>query len=78
MPNGPRSNGPRGLKKVMLERKDEFVDVLAGECSRTPWAAAWSITISRRYAKSARKTAAEDERFSALVLAGRDTANHFR
>ena len=62
-------NGPGDLKKVLLTRKDQFVDCLAQEL--LTYALGRGLEYYDKPAVRAirRQTAADDYRFSALVLA---------
>jgi len=68
MSNGVTVTGPVGLKKVILERKDEFVEVMAGKLLTYALGRGLEYYDQPAVRQIRREMAAENERFSSLVL----------
>jgi len=68
MSNGTTVTGPAGLKKVILERKDEFVETMAGKLLTYALGRGLEYYDQPAVRKIRRDMAAENERFSSLVL----------
>jgi hypothetical protein len=68
MSNGTTVTGPAGLKKVILERKDEFVEVMAGKLLTYALGRGLEYYDQPALRQIRRQMAADNERFSALVL----------
>jgi hypothetical protein len=68
MTNGATVTGPAGLKKVILDRKDEFVEVMAGKLLTYALGRGLEYYDQPALRQIRREMAAENERFSALVL----------
>ncbi|HEV8412603.1 MAG TPA: DUF1592 domain-containing protein [Bryobacteraceae bacterium] len=68
MSNGVTVTGPAGLKKVILERKDEFVEVMAGKLLTYALGRGLEYYDQPAVRQIRREMAAENERFSSLVV----------
>jgi len=68
MTNGTTVTGPAGLKKVILDRKDEFVEVMAGKLLTYALGRGLEYYDQPALRQIRREIAADNERFSALVL----------
>jgi hypothetical protein len=68
MSNGTTVTGPAGLKKVILERKDEFVEVMAGKLLTYALGRGLEYFDQPALRQIRREMAADNERFSSLVL----------
>ncbi len=68
MSNGTIVTGPAGLKKVILERKDEFVEVMAGKLLTYALGRGLEYYDQPAVRQIRREMAADDNRFSAMVL----------
>jgi hypothetical protein len=68
MSNGITVTGPAGLKKVILERKDEFVEVMAGKLLTYALGRGLEYYDQPAVRQIRREMAADHERFSTLVL----------
>ena len=68
MTNGTTVTGPAGLKKVILDRKDEFVEVMAGKLLTYALGRGLEYYDQPALRQIRREMAVENERFSALVL----------
>jgi len=66
--NGTTVTGPAGLKKVILERKDEFVEVMAGKLLTYALGRGLEYYDQPALRQIRREMAADNERFSSLVL----------
>jgi hypothetical protein len=69
LPGGVEVNGPGDLKKVLLTRKDQFVDCLAQELLTYALGRGLEYYDMPAVREIRRRTARNDYRFSALVLA---------
>jgi len=69
LPDGTAVNGPGDLKKVLLAHKDQFVDTLADELLTYALGRGLEYYDMPAVREMRRQTAAQDYRFSALVLA---------
>ena len=68
MSNGTTVTGPAGLKKVILDRKDEFVEVMAGKLLTYALGRGLEYYDQPALRQIRREMAANNERFSSLVL----------
>ncbi len=68
MSNGTTVTGPAGLKKVILERKDEFVEVMAGKLLTYALGRGLEYYDQPALRQIRREMAANNEKFSSLVL----------
>jgi len=68
MTNGTTVTGPAGLKKVILDRKDEFVEVMAGKLLTYALGRGLEYYDQPALRQIRREMAADNERFSSLVL----------
>jgi hypothetical protein len=68
MTNGTTVTGPAGLKKVILDRKDEFVEVMAGKLLTYALGRGLEYYDQPTLRQIRREMAAKDERFPSLVL----------
>ena len=68
MTNGTTVTGPAGLKKVVLDRKDEFIECMAGKLLTYALGRGLEYYDQPAVRKIRRDMAAQDDRFSALVL----------
>ncbi|MGH9648412.1 MAG: DUF1592 domain-containing protein [Bryobacteraceae bacterium] len=68
MSNGTIVVGPAGLKRVILERKDEFIEVMAGKLLTYALGRGLEYYDQPALRQIRREMAADNERFSALVL----------
>jgi hypothetical protein len=68
MSNGTTVTGPAGLKKVVLERRDEFVEVMTGKLLTYALGRGLEYYDQPALRKIRRETAADNNRFSSLVL----------
>jgi hypothetical protein len=68
MSNGVTVTGPAGLKKVVLERKDEFVEVMAGKLLTYALGRGLEYYDQPAVRQIRREIAADNYRFSSLVL----------
>jgi len=68
MTNGATVTGPAGLKKVILDRKDEFVEVMAGKLLTYALGRGLEYYDQPALRQIRREMAGDNERFSALVL----------
>lgn len=68
MTNGTTVTGPAGLKKVILDRKDEFVEVMAGKLLTYALGRGLEYYDQPALRQIRREMAADDQRFSSLVL----------
>jgi cytochrome c553 len=68
MSNGTTVTGPAGLKKVILERKDEFVEVMAGKLLTYALGRGLEYYDQPAVRQIRRQMAADNDRFSSLVL----------
>jgi hypothetical protein len=68
MSNGATVTGPAGLKKVVLERKDEFVEVMAGKLLTYALGRGLEYYDQPALRQIRREMAANNDRFSSLVL----------
>ena len=69
MPGGARIEGPAGLKKILMDRKDEFVENVAGQLLTYALGRGLEYYDQPAVREISRKTAAGDYKFSALVMA---------
>jgi len=68
MSNGTKVTGPAGLKKVILDRKDEFVEVMAGKLLTYALGRGLEYYDQPALRQIRREMAADSDRFSSLVL----------
>jgi hypothetical protein len=68
MSNGTTVTGPAGLKKVILERKDEFVEVMAGKLLTYALGRGLEYYDQPAVRQIRRDMAADNDRFSSVVL----------
>jgi hypothetical protein len=68
MTNGTTVTGPGGLKRVILDRKDEFVEVMAGKLLTYALGRGLEYYDQPTLRQIRREMAANNERFSSLVL----------
>ena len=68
MPNGSTVSGPEGLKKVILERQDQFVEVMASKLLTYALGRGLEYYDQPAVRQIRRDMAADNDRFSALVL----------
>jgi cytochrome c551/c552 len=73
MPGGAVIEGPAGLKKVLMGRKDEFVENVAGQLLTYALGRGLEYYDQPTVREIGRKTAAGDYKFSAMVLAIADS-----
>jgi hypothetical protein len=69
LPDGTAVDGPRGLKQVVLDRKDEFVECLASKMLTYALGRGLESYDQPAVRAIRRQAAAEDYRFSSLILA---------
>ena len=69
LPGGIDFRGPGGLKKVLLDRKDQFVECLAGELLTYALGRGLEYYDMPAVRRIRRETASHDYRFSSLLLA---------
>jgi hypothetical protein len=69
LPNGTNVNGPAGLKKVLLEHKDQFVECLADKLLTYALGRGLEYYDAPAVRQMRREAAQHDYRFSSLVLA---------
>ena len=68
MSNGTTVTGPAGLKKVILDRKDEFVEVMAGKLLTYALGRGLEYYDQPALRQIRREMTADNDRFSSLVL----------
>jgi len=68
MPNGTTVTGPAGLKKVVLERHDEFVETMAGKLLTYALGRGLEYYDQPAVRQIRREMAADNDRLSSLVL----------
>jgi hypothetical protein len=68
MTNGTTVTGPAGLKSVILARKDEFIECMAGKLLTYALGRGLEYYNQPAVRQIRREMAAQDERFSSLVL----------
>jgi cytochrome c551/c552 len=73
MPGGAVIEGPAGLKKVLMSRKDEFVENVAGQLLTYALGRGLEYYDQPTVREIARKTAAGDYKFSSMILAIADS-----
>ena len=73
MPGGAVIEGPAGLKKILMDRKDEFVENVAGQLLTYALGRGLEDYDQPAVREIARKTAAGEYKFSALVMAIADS-----
>ncbi|HMC58152.1 MAG TPA: DUF1585 domain-containing protein, partial [Candidatus Solibacter sp.] len=69
LPNGASVNGPAGLKKVLLEHKDQFVECLADKLLTYALGRGLEYYDAPAVRRIRRDAARHEYRFSSLVLA---------
>ena len=69
LPNGTNVTGPAGLKKVLLEHKDQFVECLADKLLTYALGRGLEYYDAPAVRQVRRDAARNDYRFSSLVLA---------
>ena len=69
LPGGIEFRGPGGLKRVLLDRKDQFVECLASELLTYALGRGLEYYDMPAVRRIRRETASHDYRFSSLVLA---------